>query len=233
MKNHTILKIVGILFLHVLLSCSGSDDNVPNTSGVDPDNSNAGSNTVICNEFDPAPVPRFDEFATFPDWATSKYKLPYTIGAKHLVAQGNTTGFGHSGFWRFGYDLKMDIGTEILAARGGIVIHANDGTIDGNPNGTNLITILHDDDTVALYSHLTLNGVLVNSGDLVNQGDLIGLSGNTGNTGGLPHLHFSVHPCSGLPGLPDETDCPTMPVTFRNTDANPMGLGTGLCYTAN
>ncbi len=132
-----------------------------------------------------------------------------------------------------GEDFHMNIGTEILAARSGRVVLVNDGTADGNPNGTNLITILHDDETVAVYSHLTLNGVLVSVEDEVNQGDLIGLSRNTGNTGGVWHLHFSLHPCSGLPGLPNPESYPIRPVTFKNTEANPQGLGTGQCYTAD
>jgi hypothetical protein len=36
--------------------------------------------------------------------------------------------------------------------------------------------------------------------------------------GGLPHLHFHLCPCSEL------VDYGTLPVTFRNTDANPNGL---------
>jgi murein DD-endopeptidase MepM/ murein hydrolase activator NlpD len=59
---------------------------------------------------------------------------------------------------------------------------------------------------------------------MVQAGDTVGLSGVTGNTGGLPHLHFSVHPCNELPGLPNEGNCPTQPVNFRNTDPNPTGL---------
>ena len=60
---------------------------------------------------------------------------------------------------------------------------------------------------------------LVNVGERVVAGQPIGLSGNTGNTGGLPHLHFHVSRC------PEPTDaCGTLPVTFRNTDPNPDGL---------
>ena len=64
----------------------------------------------------------------------------------------------------------------------------------------NLITVIHEDATVAMYSHLTLAGVLVLSGDAVAQGDTIGLSGNTGYST-EPRLHFSLHPCNELPGL--------------------------------
>lgn len=79
--------------------------------------------------------------------------------------------------------------------------------------------------TVALYSHLTLNGVLVTAGQFVSAGD-------TGNTGGLPHLHFSLHPCSDLPGLPGAGSCPSLFVNFRNTAENDSGLEAGRSYEA-
>ena len=183
--------------------------------------SSSGSDTTpptSCGEFVP--------------WQDSAYVLPYTVGERYVVNQANCSGFGHSGFWEFGYDFTMPIGTVITAARSGVVLHAQDGTEDGDRNGTNLITIEHEDGTVALYSHLTLNGVQVTIGQSVNAGDPIGLSGDTGNTGGLPHLHFSVHPCGALPGLPGTGDCPSEPANFRNTAPNPTGLNAGNSYEA-
>jgi murein DD-endopeptidase MepM/ murein hydrolase activator NlpD len=112
------------------------------------------------------------------------------------------------------------------------VIHAQDGARDGDRARTNLVTIEHEDGTVALYSHLTLDGVLVTVGQQVNAGDTIGLSGDTGNTGGLPHLHFSLHPCSDLPGLPAAGSCPSVFVNFRNTSNNDNGLQAGRSYVA-
>jgi len=181
----------------------------------------------------PAPVavqpPVCDGFGT---WDQSPFVLPYTVGESYRVNQGNCSGFGHSDFWLYGYDVEMPIGTVVTAARAGVVAHAQDGAQDGDRSRTNLITIRHDDGTVALYSHLTLNGVQVTIGQTVIAGDAIGLSGDTGNTGGLPHLHFSLHPCGALPGLPGTGDCPSMPVNFRNTDANPEGLVAGRSYEA-
>ena len=168
----------------------------------------------------------------FGDWQTSAYVLPYPVGQSYEVNQGNCSGFGHSGFWLFGYDLIMPIGTVVTAARAGIVQHAQDGATDGDPNRTNLVTVEHDDGTVALYSHLTLNGVQVTISQSLAQGDVVGLSGNTGNTGDLPHLHFSVHPCGALPGLPGTGNCPSEPVNFSNTTANPAGLQAPFSYEA-
>jgi len=164
--------------------------------------------------------------------AQSLYVLPYTVSQSYLVNQANCSGFGHSDFWKYGYDFVMDIGTVVTAARSGTVIHANDGARDGDRTRTNLVTIEHEDGTVALYSHLTLNGVLVTAGQTVNAGDTIGLSGDTGNTGGLPHLHFSLHPCSDLPGLPGAGSCPSIFVNFRNTSENDNGLEAGRSYVA-
>ena len=166
------------------------------------------------------------------NWENSDYLLPYPVGTSYSVNQANCSGYGHSGFWNHGYDFTMQIGTIITAARSGIVGWANDGCNDGSPSCTNLITIIHKDGTVALYSHLTKGGVMVKPGDQIEAGDTIGKSGNTGNTGGFPHLHFSVHPCNELPGLPNAGDCPSLPVNFRNTDANPTGLIAHRAYVA-
>lgn len=168
----------------------------------------------------------------FGQWDQSDFVLPYTVGETYRVNQANCSGFGHSDFWDYGYDFDMPIGTVITAARDGEVVHAQDGAVDGDRAQTNLITIEHADGTVALYSHLTLNGVHVTIGQQVFAGDPIGLSGDTGNTGGLPHLHFSLHPCGALPGLPGTGNCSSIPVNFRNTDPNPEGLVANRSYTA-
>jgi len=178
-------------------------------------------------------VPVATESCTgFGDWRASAYVLPYGVGEAYRVNQGNCSGFGHSDFWKYGYDFDMPIGTLITAARDGTVLHAQDGARDGDRTRTNLITVEHDDGTVAVYSHLTLNGVHVSVGQSVLAGDVIGQSGDTGNTGGLPHLHFSLHPCGDLPGLPGVGTCVSIPVNFRNTDANPTGLERNRYYEA-
>jgi murein DD-endopeptidase MepM/ murein hydrolase activator NlpD len=67
----------------------------------------------------------------------------------------------------------MPVETIVTAAKRSTVGLANDGCQDGTASCTNLITIIHDDGTVALYSHLTNGGVLVKPGDLVEAGDTI------------------------------------------------------------
>lgn len=157
------------------------------------------------------------------DWQGSAYVLPYAIGKNYRVSQANCSGHGHSNFWNHGYDFVMEEGTPIVAARAGVVTKMHDRCLNGDRTCTNLITIRHRDGTVALYSHLARAGVEVVPTQVVALGQLIGHSGNTGNTGDLPHLHFSVHPCNDLPGLGGASVCPSMRVNFRNTEANPAG----------
>lgn len=170
----------------------------------------------------------------FSAWESSDYVLPYAVNEEHKVNQANCSGSGHSDFWLYGYDFLMDIGTPVHAMRSGVVVHTSDGTADGVRSTTNLLLVQHDDGTVALYSHLTNGGVLVIDGQMVIKGDLIGLSGDSGNTGGVPHLHVSLHPCKELPGLVGipEGSCDTQPFNFSNTKSNPNGLEARRDYRA-
>lgn len=118
----------------------------------------------------------------------------------------------------------MPIGTPVTAARSGVVAEVLDGFEDGNNGIENWVKVQHSDGTYAAYSHLHSIAVVV--GETVQVGDVLGLSGNTGQTGGVPHLHFHVSTCS------EPVDCGTLPITFRNTTANPSGLKAGETYEA-
>jgi len=171
----------------------------------------------------------------FGEWQSSPYVLPYPAGASFFVDQGNCSppGNGHRGVTRFGYDFLMPIGTPIYAARGGIVTQVEESHFDGQVAATgfdNLIVIRHDDGTTTLYGHLTHDGAVVNIGDRVLQGMLVAYSGNTGNSGNKPHLHLSAASCD--PWALGTSNCPTLPMNFRNTDANSQGLERGRSYTA-
>ncbi len=122
------------------------------------------------------------------------YSLPYAKGTSHLLLQGYFSSFSHKN--RAAIDFKMRPGTEVFAARGGIVIRLEEQHTKGGRNkkyrkDANLVVIQHDDGTRAGYWHLQHNGVLVNIGDTIKQNQLIALSGKTGYTF-LPHLHFIV-----------------------------------------
>jgi murein DD-endopeptidase MepM/ murein hydrolase activator NlpD len=122
------------------------------------------------------------------------YSLPYNANKAPLIVQGYFGKFSHKE--RAALDFKMKRGTNILAARGGVVIRVKE---DGDKSGWNkkfrpygnMIVIEHADSSRAGYWHLQKNGALVNAGDTVKQGQAIGLSGKTGYTA-FPHLHFLV-----------------------------------------
>ncbi len=120
------------------------------------------------------------------------YQLPYEEGRSHLLVQGYFSRYSHRN--RAALDFKMKKGTNVLAARSGVVVRVKE---DGNKGGWNkkyrpfgnMIVIQHEDNSRAGYWHLQYNGALVNVGDTVKQGQVIGLSGKTGYTL-FPHLHF-------------------------------------------
>jgi murein DD-endopeptidase MepM/ murein hydrolase activator NlpD len=122
------------------------------------------------------------------------YALPYKEGGSHLLVQGYFSRLSHK--HRAALDFKMKKGTEIYAARGGVVARMVKHNNKGGWNRkfrqyANLVVIDHADGTRAGYWHLQKEGVFVNVGDTVKAGQLIGLSGKTGYTA-TPHLHFMV-----------------------------------------
>ncbi len=182
-----------------------------------------------CSESPTEPtLPPADECGPYPDWQTSSYVLPYAVGSGYLISQGNCSVIGsHQGGSRHAYDFEMPIGTEVHAALGGVVVDLDVSHPDGTGRRPdNFLQVLQDDGNYAFYVHLTQDGALVEVGAAVVQGQPIALSGNSGSTGGLPHLHFQVEPCR------DRSICDTLPITFRNTDPNPSGLIVGNHYVA-
>lgn len=122
------------------------------------------------------------------------YQLPYKDGSSHLVLQGYFSRLSHRN--RAALDFAMKKGTEIYAARGGVVIRLQEQHNKGGWNRkyrqyANMVVIQHEDGTRAGYWHLAQNGVLVNLGDTVKTGQLIAISGKTGYSA-TPHLHFMV-----------------------------------------
>ena len=123
------------------------------------------------------------------------YWLPYKHGKKYLLIQGWESKMSHKD--EVALDFKMKPGTEITAAREGIVYRIKKdselgGLKDEYLDKGNHVVILHADGSYAGYWHLRLNGALVNVGDTIRKGQLIGYSGNTGYTA-FPHLHFYVY----------------------------------------
>ena len=122
------------------------------------------------------------------------YALPYEEGKTFRVIQGYFSRFTHKE--RAALDFNMKRGTNITAAREGIVVRVKeDGTKGGlnkkyRSHGNNIV-IEHPDGSRAGYWHLQPNGALVNVGDTVKKGQVIAISGKTGYAF-TPHLHFLV-----------------------------------------
>lgn len=172
--------------------------------------------------------PPAEDCGPYPDWSTSEYVLPYQPGTTLIVSQGNCSVGSHRGAARHAYDIAMPLGTEIVAARGGEVIAVDDSAPDGTGlfSDDNSVVIRQADGTLASYVHIQQGGALVSVGDTVARGTVIALSGNSGHTSGLPHLHFQVTTCA------NRNECGTEPITFRNTEPNPGGLIVGASYRA-
>lgn len=97
-----------------------------------------------------------------------------------------------------GIDIKMSIGTPVLAAGSGKVVWSGYGLFSGryDPNDPygNAVMIRHNFGyqgalLYTVYAHL--DRVDVERDQFVNAGDVLGVSGKTGVASG-PHLHFEV-----------------------------------------
>ena len=98
-----------------------------------------------------------------------------------------------------GIDIAVDVGTDVRAAKAGVVTYA------GWANGYGyLVKLQHEDGDETYYGHNSL--LLVREGDTVEQGAVIACSGSTGRSTG-PHLHFEIRlygtPMNPLNYLPE------------------------------
>lgn len=142
------------------------------------------------------------------------YRAPYALGNEHHITQAFPETITHQGDDnRYAVDIAMPIGTDIVAARSGVVF---DVAADSFKSGTdfaagipaaNYVRILHDDGTFSVYAHLNWNSIRVIPGQRVSQGEYIADSGNTGFSSG-PHLHFVVQRNIGM-------SIQSLPVMFR------------------
>jgi murein DD-endopeptidase MepM/ murein hydrolase activator NlpD len=129
------------------------------------------------------------------DESAFSYSLPYEKGKSYLLVQAYQSKLlSHKG--EFALDFKMKEGTNICAARGGVVVEVKQDSKKGGIRTKylsqgNHVIIKHDDGTYANYWHLEHNGALVHVGDTVQQGQVIALAGSTGYAM-FSHLHFEV-----------------------------------------
>ena len=151
-----------------------------------------------------------------PTWP---YRAPFAVAASFPITQAYPDTNTHNTLESFhAVDFAMPIGTNVFAARGGTVFKV---TADNFTNGldperdgpaANVVQILHDDGTYAVYAHLNWNSIRVMPGDRVERGQYIADSGNTGYSSG-PHLHFAVLRNVGM-------RAESVPVRFVGADAS-------------
>ena len=126
------------------------------------------------------------------------YRAPFTLSRAYPISQAFPESITHTTpDSRYAVDIAMPVGTDIFAARDGVVVEVAStnyrGGFDTSRDGAdaNIVRILHDDGTFAIYAHLNLHSVRVRPGDRVVRGQYIADSGNTGFSSG-PHLHFVI-----------------------------------------
>jgi len=173
--------------------------------------------------------------AVFDEAGQSPYCLPWEEGGTREVSQSYCSPPGWSHHIRHAYDFLMPLGTEVRAARAGLVVELREHWADDDRTGghENMVSLRHEDETISLYLHMQQDGIIVQMGDWVSKGGLLGFSGSSGDTQGIPHLHFQVCLLSGMCSW--QTGEHTLPVNFSNAegvfDAR-GGLATGTAYTA-
>ncbi|MEJ2255714.1 MAG: M23 family metallopeptidase [Woeseiaceae bacterium] len=159
------------------------------------------------------------------------YRPPYAVGTSHVVTQTYPVSDTHrTRDSMYAVDFGMPVGTDVVAARAGVVFDVAGTNFRGGPDEeqyadlANLVRILHDDGTYAVYAHLNWNTIRVRPGDQVAAGEYIADSGNTGFSSG-PHLHFAVQRNVGM-------RVESLPVTFRGAGGQDVRPSTGSRLTA-
>ena len=159
------------------------------------------------------------------------YRAPFAVATDHPVSQAFPIGVTHTTpDAYYAVDFAMPIGTDIHAARGGVVFEVASTNFRGGTDperdgaSANLVRIMHDDGSHAVYAHLNRSTIRVRPGDRVERGEYIADSGNTGFSTG-PHLHFAVMLNRGL-------RLESVPVTFEGADASAITPTTGQSLTA-
>lgn len=131
------------------------------------------------------------------------YRVPFAIGATYRITQAYPTASTHNSLdSAYAVDIAMPEGTPVYAARAGTVIDVRHNFFAGAPSAemmdqANVVEILHDDGSIAIYAHLQWDSIHVLPGQSVRRGEYIADSGNTGFTTGA-HLHFAVIRNAGL-----------------------------------
>lgn len=143
------------------------------------------------------------------------YDLPFKKGLGFKISQGYNGAFSHKN--ENALDFDMPTGTDVLAAREGVVVAIVDTNFgacltEACKTKANYVLIQHSNGTFGYYAHIQYHGAKVTVGTTINKGDIIASSGNTGYTAG-PHLHFMCF-------LPREDGRESLATKFRINNGN-------------
>ena len=162
---------------------------------------------------------------------TQPYRAPFAVASDFPVTQAYPVSITHvTPDSYYAVDFAMPIGTNVYAARGGTVFDVSSTNFRGglDPDrdlaAANIVRILHDDGTYAVYAHLNWNSIRVRPGDTVERGEYIADSGNTGFSSG-PHLHFAVMRNKDMGTV-------SVPVTFAGPNNAAVQAETGTVLVA-
>lgn len=92
--------------------------------------------------------------------------------------------FGRGSGFHTGLDISAPMGTNVISAEDGVVVH-----VGWSGGYGNLVKVQHDNGALTYYGHLS--GFNCSVGQRVKRGQLIAFIGSTGYSTG-PHLHFEV-----------------------------------------
>ena len=145
----------------------------------------------------------------------------------HGLPAGGGNGYGAGGgggssVRHPGVDFAAFVGDPVIAAADGVVVQAGFGWGCGKG-----VSIEHKTQEAplgwTLYCHFT--EINVREGQTVKRGDVLGTAGTSGNTGGVPHVHFGLcpsKPCPWYGGFADNVD-PLAFIVGCFNPARPLG----------
>ena len=131
------------------------------------------------------------------------YRFPVVSLMDFEITQAFGGAFSHhSPGNQHAVDIAMQVGTDIGAARDGVVILVKDDYHMGGAKNyfldkANVIYVLHSDGTIGTYAHILQGTAVVKPGDKVKAGDKLARSGSSGYSTG-PHLHFVIRRNVGM-----------------------------------
>ncbi len=143
------------------------------------------------------------------------YRAPFAVSSQYTISQAYPGELSHQNAGnRYAVDFVMPVGTPVYSARRGKVVDiathffANGTDVEKDAPKANLVRIVHDDGSIAVYAHLNWDSIRVRIGQPVEGGEYIADSGNTGFSTG-PHLHFDVQLNKGM-------ELVSVPFVFRD-----------------